>query len=105
MIDIEGKEQAGDDTSKPWCNGEFDKSAREESAEKTEIESLEAEIESEKDAIQGISDEIAVLKEEIAELDKSVAEATDQRKKEHEEYVETTQLTSTAIELVMKAKN
>merc|ERR1719506_3140556 len=39
------------------------------------------------------------------ELDKAVAEATEQRKDEHEDYVEGIQLTSTAVELVKKAKN
>merc|ERR1719235_91669 len=48
---------------------------------------------------------MATLKVEIQELDKAVAEATEQRKDEHEDYVEEIQLTSTAIELVKKAKN
>merc|ERR1719230_1985296 len=39
------------------------------------------------------------------DLDKAVSEATEQRKDEHEDYVEEIQLTSTAIQLVKKAKN
>merc|ERR1719378_722209 len=39
------------------------------------------------------------------ELDKAVVEATEQRKEEHEDYAEELQLTSTAIQLVKKAKN
>merc|ERR1719231_1700301 len=89
----------------PWCNGEFEKSDREEKSEKVEISQLTSEIDEEADAIQAINDEIATLKTEIAELDKAVSEATDQRKDEHEDYVEEVQLTSTAIELVGKAKN
>merc|ERR1719399_110298 len=38
-------------------------------------------------------------------LDKAVAEATEQRKAEHTDYVEELQLTSTAVQLVKKAKN
>jgi len=105
MVVLEGKEQAEDDKQMPWCNGEFEKSDREEKAEKTEISKLTSEIDEESDAIQAINDEIATLKTEIAELDKAVSEATDQRKEEHEDYVEEVQLTSTAIELVGKAKN
>merc|ERR1719159_1479196 len=45
------------------------------------------------------------MKVEIQELDKAVSEATDQRKDEHEDYAEELSLTSTAIELVKKAKN
>merc|ERR1719443_1507350 len=70
-----------------------------------EITSLEAEIDADSDAIQTINDEIAALKTEIAELDKAVVEATEQRKDEHEDYAEEFQLSSTAVELVKKAKN
>jgi len=105
MVEIEGKEQEADDKKKPWCNTEFDKSDREEKTEKTEITSLEAEIDADSDAIQTINDEIAALKSEIAELDKAVVEATEQRKDEHEDYVEGIQLSSTAVELVKKARN
>merc|ERR1719450_1383460 len=55
--------------------------------------------------ILAINEEVATLKAEIAELDKAVSEATDQRKEEHEDYVEFIQLTNTAVELVGKAKN
>jgi len=105
MITLEGEEQENDNTQKPWCNGEFEKESREESAEKTEMSSLEAEIEEETDMIEGLEEEIKSLTEQIAGLDKTVVEATAQRKEEHAAYQETTQLTRTAIELIGKAKN
>merc|ERR1719375_240748 len=105
MVVIEGKEQDADDHKQPWCNGEFEKSDREEKFEKSEIEKLEAEAAEEANMIEGINEEIAGLKEEIAALDKAVAEATEQRKDEHAEYSESMQLTSTAVELIGKAKN
>merc|ERR1719454_650025 len=74
MVVIEGKDQAADDKKQPWCNGEFDKSDREENDEKVEIQHFEA---------------------EIAGLDKAVVEATEQRKEDHEQYVEEHQLSST----------
>merc|ERR1719456_620514 len=105
MVDIEGKEQVDDDKQKPWCNGEFDKSEREETAEKKDIDAKEAEIAEDKDLIEAANAEIATLKAEIMELDKAVSEATDQRKEEHEDYVETMQMSSVAVGLVGKAKN
>merc|ERR1719326_231111 len=80
MVTIENKEQDNDDTEKPWCNGEFDKSSREKKAENTEIASLLAEIEEEADTMATLADEIKTLTEEIAALDKAVAQATEQRK-------------------------
>merc|ERR550514_2215019 len=67
MVTLEGKEQADDDHQMPWCNGEFEKSDREEKSEKSEIESLESEIDQAKDAIDNINGEIATLKAEIME--------------------------------------
>jgi len=57
------------------------------------------------DAIVGLSEEISVLTKGIEELDHAVAEATEQRKEEHAEYIETVQLNEAAIGLVGKAKN
>merc|ERR1719387_659470 len=105
MIVLEEEEQAGDDHEKPWCNGEFEKKDREEKGEKTEISALDAEMEEETDAISALEEEIKALTEGIADLDKKVAEATEQRKEEHTDYVETLQLTQTAIDLIAKAKN
>merc|ERR1719399_51524 len=105
MVVLEGKEQADDDKQMPWCNGEFEKTDREEKAEKKDIEALDAEITKDGDMIAALNDEIANLKTEIMELDKAVSEATEQRKDEHEDYVEETQMSSVAVELVGKAKN
>jgi len=105
MVTLEGKEQAADDKQMPWCNGEFEKSAREEKGEKDEISKLEAEIDQETDGIAALNDEIANQKLEIQELDKAVVEATEQRKEEHEDYSEELTLGATAVELVKKAKN
>jgi hypothetical protein len=105
MIVLEGEEQANDDRKKPWCNGEFDKSDREEKGEKTEMSSLEATMEEQTDAIAGLDEEIKSLMDEVAALDKTVAEATEQRKEEHAEYVEALSLTQTAIAILGKAKD
>merc|ERR1719399_2810830 len=100
MVVLEGKEQADDDKQMPWCNGEFEKTDREEKGEKKEIEALDAEVTKDADEIAAVNDEIANLKTEIMELDKAVSEATEQRKDEHEDYVEETQMSSVAMKLV-----
>merc|ERR1719498_1158320 len=104
MITVENDEQKSDDTQKPWCNGEFDKSAREDKAEHQEIAKLDADMSEQTDAIAALDAEIAALVKENQDLDKAVAEATEQRKEEHAEYLDSTQLTQTAIALIEKAK-
>merc|ERR1719171_1124579 len=69
MVTIESKEQDGDDKAKPWCNGEFDKSEREEKAEKDEIEDLLAKIEDIKDQIATFQEDIATMSQQIKDLD------------------------------------
>merc|ERR1719375_2939174 len=93
-----------EDTQKPWCNGEFEKSAREDKAEHKEISMLDAEMQEETDQIAALEEEIKPLAGENADLDKSVVEATEQRKEEHAEYLEGAQLAQTAIALIEKAK-
>jgi hypothetical protein len=105
MVTIEGKEQTEDDHQFPWCNGEFDKSANEDKNEKSEIAVLSATVDEEQDQIADLKEAIKTLTGEIAELDKAVAEATEQRKFEHEDYLDALQLTQTALGLVEKAKN
>merc|ERR1719333_1146449 len=105
MVVLESKEQDDDNKQQPWCNGEFDKSSHEEKMEKKEIDSLEASVAADTDAIEQTNEEVATLKAEIQELDKAVAEATEQRKDEHEDYVEMMQMSGVAMELVAKAKN
>merc|ERR1719201_2252809 len=102
MVVLESKEQDDDNKQQPWCNGEFDKSSHEE---KKEIDELEASAAADADAIEQTNEEVATLKVEIQELDKAVAEATEQRKDEHEDYVEMMQMSGVAMELVAKAKN
>merc|ERR1719231_2220968 len=57
------------------------------------------------DEISTLKDDMAALAEGISTLDKDVATATEQRKSEHAEYLETAQLTEAGIGLLGKAKN
>merc|ERR1719480_468290 len=57
------------------------------------------------ESISTLSSEIEALEDGIKKLDKSVAEATDTRKKEHDDYVETLAANSAAKDLLDFAKN
>jgi len=105
MVVLLGKQQKEDDKQNTWCAGEFDKSADEEAATKTKLTAVEAAMDEQQDAISTLMEEISTLTASINELDKSVADATEQRKEEHQEYVDTMQMNEAAMALVEKAKN
>jgi len=105
MVVLLGKQQSDDDKHKAWCQDEFDKSADEEKATQTKLSQVDAGIAEITDTITTLMDEINTLTSEVATLDHSVAEATEQRKEEHAEYVNSASLGEAAISLVGKAKN
>merc|ERR1719321_1128706 len=105
MVGVLEAESKDDEKHKTWCAGEFEKSADEEAATTGKIDSLSSAISETADEISTLADDIKTLTEGIAGLDKDVAEASEQRKKEHAEYLETVALTETAIQLIAKAKN
>merc|ERR1719428_1787708 len=105
MVVLLGKDQKDDDKQKGFCEDELEKATDEESAAKEKKTSIEATISESKDAISDATDAIATLEADIKDLDKAVAEATEQRKEEHAEYLETAQLNEAAIQLIGKAKN
>merc|ERR1719240_1391368 len=82
MVGVLEEEQVKDDKTDVWCLAELDKA---------------------KDDIK--ASEIAELKAGLVELDKSVAEATEQRKKEHQEYIDTAAANQAAVQLLGMAKN
>jgi len=100
-----GKQQKDDETQKTYCEDEFEKSADEEAAAKTKLAQTDATLSELTDKIGTLMEEISALGASIAALDKSVADATEQRKAEHSEYVETMQMNEAAMGLVDKAKN
>merc|ERR1719213_983318 len=101
---LEG-EQVADDKQDVWCLAELDKAKGEAKATEGDIGDLAAAIDSQRDAIETTASEIADLKKGLEQLDKDVAEATEQRKDEHEEYVDETASNQAAVELLGMAKN
>merc|ERR1719456_1334086 len=101
---LEG-EQVKDDSQDVWCLAELDKAKEEAKATEADVGDLSAAIEEQRDAIATTATEIEDLKKGLEELDKDVAEATEQRKDEHEEYVDETAGNQAAVELLGMAKN
>jgi len=105
MVALLGKEQKDDDTQKEFCRDEFDRTADEEAAAKEKVAAITATIEEDTDGLAQLTEEIATTQQEIKDIDKAVAQATEQRKEEHEEYVQAAQMSQAALQLVDKAKN
>merc|ERR1719375_343301 len=105
MISVLTAVQADDDKHKTWCQAELASSADEDTAAKSKASSIDAAISEATDEVAAMAEDIKTLQEGIAALDKDVATATEQRKAEHSEYLETISLTEAAIALMGKAKN
>merc|ERR1719473_2340077 len=105
MIDVLGKEQADDDTQKAFCEEEFTKSAAEKKETEDTLASLAASIEEMTATVSQLTSVIETLTAEIKALDKAVAEATEQRKEEHEAFLQAQAENQAAVQLVEKAKN
>merc|ERR1719316_571911 len=105
MVAVLQKESKDDASHKDFCVGELDKTEREKAATDDKLAQLTSTISEISDNVAAAAENIQNLKDGIAALDKDVAEATEQRKKEHEEFVENVQLSEIAEKLIGKAKN
>merc|ERR1719238_2678336 len=105
MIANHEKDQAEDDTKKEFCTAEIAKTEDEEKVLKGAVADAEADISEQRDSIATTASEIEALQAGLAALDKSVAEATENRKKEHEEYVDSAAMNQATVELLGMAKN
>merc|ERR550514_2527625 len=105
MVVLLGEEQKDDDAQKEWCEKEFDTSEDKQKDLKRAVAGLEAKIAETKDSIATLVDELAALEKGIKELDKMVAEATEQRKEEHADFVQTSAENNAALQLLDVAKN
>jgi len=99
------KEQAEDDGKKDWCEAELDKTEDAKKGLLQDEADLETAIEDAKESISTLKVEIEALDDGIKALDKEVADATETRKEEHEDYVETLSGNTAAVDLLNFAKN
>merc|ERR1719199_776138 len=105
MVALLGKEQVDDDEKKAYCEAEIDKAEDELKELEHTVDTLEKEIEDTKEMIATLTEEIAALVAGIKALDKAVAEATEQRKEEHEDFVEALAANTAAKDILGIAKN
>merc|ERR1719456_1175162 len=105
MVTLLNKEGADDEKQKDWCEGELAKAGDEKKAATENGELLDSTLEELSDSIKALADDVKTLGLEITALDGSVAEATQQRKKEAEEFTQSQALDQAAVALLEKAKN
>merc|ERR1719181_2260341 len=105
MVGVLEEEQGQDDKQDVWCIDELDKAAEEMKATEVDLEEVRAAIDEGRDAVAGVTSDIEAIKAGLVELDKSVAEATEQRKKEHQEYIDSAAMNQATVELIGMAKN
>merc|ERR1719305_744336 len=104
VVDL-GKEQQLDNDKKSYCLSELDKAEDKKKGLELDIGDLEKAIADGEESISTLASEIKALEKGIKELDKSVAEATETRKEEHDDYVETLAANTAAKDLLAFAKN
>jgi septal ring factor EnvC (AmiA/AmiB activator) len=104
VVELKG-EQTVDDEKKAYCLDEFDKAEDKAKELALDISDLDKAIEDAKETIATLASEIEALEDGIKKLDKAVAEATETRKEEHDDYVETLAANSAAKDLLEFAKN
>jgi len=105
MVAVLQRASKDDVRQKEFCITELQKSEDGAQSSQDKLDSLSGMMEEQTDAIADVTQEISDLNAGVASLDKDVATATEQRKEEHAEYLETVRLTETAVELIGKAKN
>merc|ERR1719235_2367784 len=94
-----------DADKKKYCEAELDKAEDKHKELNLDISDLEKAIEDGNEQIASLAAQIKALTEGIKNLDKSVAEATETRKTEHDDYVETLAANNAAKDLLGFAKN
>jgi len=105
MLTMLKEEQTNDDNKKEYCTEQLDVSEDKKKVLERTVTKEHRAIAANKDALATTIDEIESLTAGIKKLDRSVAEATDQRKKEHNEYEELMAEDTGARELLKYAKD
>jgi len=98
-------EQVEDDGKKQYCETKFDELDDKKKGLEQDVSDLETAIEDEKESISTLKVEIEALDDGIRALDKEVEEATETRKKEHDDFTESLAANTAAVDLLKFAKN
>jgi chromosome segregation ATPase len=98
-------EQVEDDKKLEYCKAEIQKTEDEGRELVRKVDTLETRIEKDEETLATLKAEIKELGKGIKSLDKAVAEATEQRKADHEAYVNDAAQSNAALDLLGMAKN
>jgi chromosome segregation ATPase len=104
VVDLKA-EQGIDSDKKSYCEAQFDQAEDKKKGLELDISDLEKAIADGEESIATLASELKALSKGIKDLDKSVAEATETRKAEHDDYVETLAANTAAKDLLEFAKN
>jgi len=99
------KEQTEDDDKKSYCLEQLDQTEDKLKILEQQSADLEKQIKAKHNLIENTADNVGALEKGIQELDKQVADATENRKEEHEEYMESLTANKGAKDLLGLAKN
>jgi len=99
------KEQADDAAHKSYCESEIDTTENTLKGLRIKISDMEAASDELKSVLAQLGEDIKSLTSAVKTLDGQVAEASEQRKAEHKEFVDTTAANNAAVELLGVAKN
>lgn len=105
MVSLLGKEQVDDDKKKEYCEAELAKVGEEKASSERTLKDLKTKQDDHKEVLNTVNAEIEAIQNGIKDLDLSVAVATEQRKKEHQEFVTLLSNNNAAIGLIEMAKN
>jgi peptidoglycan hydrolase CwlO-like protein len=105
MVALLGEEQTSDDDKKEYCQKALDKTEDDLKELELTVSDLGKAAADLKETIATLASEIDALEDGIKALDKQVAEATEERKEEHADNVETLANDNAAKELIGVAKN
>merc|ERR1719160_2455564 len=103
MVGVLHDEDVGDEHKKEWCANETEIAHKIEAQKQETIEKTKTEIAEQEDELATTVAEIKALTSKIAELDKMVHEATENRKEQHQEFVDSFATSATALRLIDKA--
>jgi len=98
-------EQGMDESKKSYCESEFDKNEDKKKGLEQDVADLEKAIEDGQESITTLTSELEALEDGIKKLDKSVSEQTEQRKEEHDNFVESNAQNIAAKDVLAFAKN
>merc|ERR1719265_1466470 len=90
---------------KGYCESEIDTTEDELKTLERKVSDLDKAIDEHRNGIEVVTEEIAALEAGVKALDAEVADATETRKEEHAEFVESLAANNAAVELLGIAKN